>query len=236
VHLSIFISVFKQIDSQNLFYNKFYFMPLNVSSTCAHHREFKIVLHSLCYHHTVAVSCTRHAIKLIKKQILCIKLVKYWDNYITNFFKWCNTKQSIYYSASSLYVFRVSITPIIRSTQNCNHNLRYWYSLQYGQASMAILEGGSCTKKILPVLEAVVTILCTPDDGYGWHPKHVEWTCRITNIVVCVASRWTDINIDPSHLERSQLGASKTFYTTGTDGFFAGVKATVTWSRPLTPI
>jgi hypothetical protein len=38
----------------------------------------------------------------------------------------CNTKQSIYYYASSLYVFRVSTTPIIRSTQNCNYSLRYW--------------------------------------------------------------------------------------------------------------
>ena len=35
-------------------------------------------------------------------------------------------KQSIYYSASSLYMFRVSTTPIIRKTQNCNHILRYW--------------------------------------------------------------------------------------------------------------
>ena len=35
VHLSIFISVFNQIDAQNLFHNKFYFMPLHVSSTCA---------------------------------------------------------------------------------------------------------------------------------------------------------------------------------------------------------
>ena len=38
----------------------------------------------------------------------------------------CNTKQSIYYSASSIYMFRVSITPIIRSTQNWNYSLRYW--------------------------------------------------------------------------------------------------------------
>jgi len=52
----------------------------------------------------------------------------------------CKTKQSIYYSASSLEMFRVSTTPIIRSTQNCNYNLRYWSyfcattSLQRGQA------------------------------------------------------------------------------------------------------
>jgi len=38
----------------------------------------------------------------------------------------CNTKQTIYYSASSLYMFRVSTAPIVRSTQNCNYSLRYW--------------------------------------------------------------------------------------------------------------
>jgi len=31
----IVISVFNQLDAQNLFHNKFYFMPLQVSSTCA---------------------------------------------------------------------------------------------------------------------------------------------------------------------------------------------------------
>jgi len=29
-------------------------MPLHVSSTCAHHQEVKIALHSLWYHHTCA--------------------------------------------------------------------------------------------------------------------------------------------------------------------------------------
>ena len=46
VHLSIFIAVFNQMDAQNLFYNKFYFMHLHVSSTYAHHQEVKIALHS----------------------------------------------------------------------------------------------------------------------------------------------------------------------------------------------
>ena len=45
--------------------------------------------------------------------------------YINNCPTRCNTKQSIYYFASSLYMFRVSNTPIIRSTQNCNYRLRY---------------------------------------------------------------------------------------------------------------
>ena len=39
VYLSIFISVFNQLDAENLFRNKFYFMPLHASSTCAHHQE-----------------------------------------------------------------------------------------------------------------------------------------------------------------------------------------------------
>jgi len=52
VHRSLFISVFNQLDAQNLFHNKFYFMPLHVSSTCAHHQEVKIALHRLWYHHT----------------------------------------------------------------------------------------------------------------------------------------------------------------------------------------
>ena len=37
---------------------------------------------------------------------------------------------------------------------------------------------------------------CTPDDGCGWHPKHVERTCRIINRLLCVASRWIITNIN----------------------------------------
>jgi len=89
--------------------------------------------------------------------------------------------KSVYFSASSLYMSRVSTTPIIRSTQNCNYSLRDCAatSLQSGQASLDTLEGGSCT-----VPEAIVTVLCTPDDGCGWHPKYVEWTCRIIDCFV----------------------------------------------------
>ena len=53
---------------------------------------------------------------------------------INNCQKRCNTKQSIYYSASSLYMFRVSTTPI-------SYLPPTWPSL-------ATLEGGSCTKNM----------------------------------------------------------------------------------------
>ena len=57
VHLSIFISVFNQLDAQNLFHSKFYFMPLHVSNTCSKHVE----------------ACN----KTYCETNLCIKLVEY---------------------------------------------------------------------------------------------------------------------------------------------------------------
>ena len=66
--------------------------------------------------------------------------------YINNRPTRCKTKQSIYYSASSLYMFRVSNTPIITSIQNCNYSLRYWsyFLCSYlppTRLSLATLEG-----------------------------------------------------------------------------------------------
>ena len=97
----------------------------------------------------------------------------------------------------ALVIFSVKLAP---SNVAMQHNVVYLlfckFTLQRGQASLATLEGGSWT---LP--EAVVTVLCTPVDGCGWHPKHVEWTCRIINRLLCVATRWTIINIDQRFTE-----------------------------------
>ena len=60
-------------------------------------------------------------------------------------------------------------------------------SLQRSQAWPLWREGGR---------EAVVTVLCTPDDECGWHPKYVARTCRIINRLLFIPSRWTIINID----------------------------------------
>jgi len=63
LHLSIFISVFNQLDAQNLFHNKFYYMPLHVSNTCAHHQEVKIILQSLGVYFMplyVSSTCAHH--------------------------------------------------------------------------------------------------------------------------------------------------------------------------------
>ena len=66
-------------------------------------------------------------------------------------------------------------------------------SLQRGQLGHL---GGRWLHSSWPVPEAVITVLCTPDDGCVRHPKHVQWTCRIINKLLCVASHWTIIDTD----------------------------------------
>jgi hypothetical protein len=45
--------------------------------------------------------------------------------YIKNCRKWCNLCSLFLSAAKSLYMFWVSVRPIIRSTWNCNYSLRY---------------------------------------------------------------------------------------------------------------
>ena len=61
-------------------------------------------------------------------------------------------------------------------------------------AKLAMLEWDRCTIIwFAPV--AVTTVLRTPDDGCGRHPKHVECSCsKIEYRLHIVASRWTFIN------------------------------------------
>ena len=54
-----------------------YFMPLHVSSTCAHHQEVKIALHSVWYHHTYSCDDTRSCVM----QITEINILRYHHTY-----------------------------------------------------------------------------------------------------------------------------------------------------------
>ena len=68
--------------------------------------------------------------------------------------------------------------------------------LQLAPSNVAQLHpSGSCTKNMNNTGGCSYS-LRNPDDGCGWHPKHVEWTYRIINRLHCVASRWTITNID----------------------------------------
>jgi len=99
---------------------------------------------------TFSVNFTRILYLWFRASLICI------NNCPTR----CNTKQSVYYSASSLYMFRVSTTPIIRSTQNCNYSLRYCAatSLQRGQAGLEV-----AAQKIMTSIEG-----CSYSFVYSW--------------------------------------------------------------------
>ena len=124
-------------------------------------------------------------------------IIKFWEVilclwfrasliYINNCPTRCNTKQSIYYSASSLYMFSGANHPssgvhkTVTTASGTGHIFCATTALQRGQA--------------WPRWREVVA-------GCGWHSKHVEWTCRVINRLLCVVSRWTVINI----YRRSQL-------------------------------
>jgi len=78
----MFISEFNQLDAQNLFHNKFYFMPLHVSNTYAYHQEVKIALHSLWYHHIYSCYDTRGCVMQFwppDDEHMCSKHVEAWN-------------------------------------------------------------------------------------------------------------------------------------------------------------
>jgi len=115
-----------------------------------------------------------------------------------------NTKQSIYYSASSLYMFRMSTTSIIRSTQNCYYNLRYCAAtcLQRGQANLATLEGGSCTKNMTSTGGCSYSFVY-----YWWWVWLTPKTCRVNLqnnkwIALCCISLDNYWYISPQYFDR----------------------------------
>ena len=53
-----------------------YFLPLHVSSTCAHHQDVKIALHSLRYHHTETSEWSKITkIKFYKYEQIVVKFM-----------------------------------------------------------------------------------------------------------------------------------------------------------------
>jgi len=82
---------------------------------------------------------------------------------------------TVFYVYGSVHRWSISIIVQRDATQSSLFIILQVHCTCFGyQASLATLEGGSCTK-IWPVPKAVVIVLCTPDDGCGWHPKYVEW-------------------------------------------------------------
>jgi hypothetical protein len=81
-----------------------------------------------------------------------------------------------------LYMFRVVTPPIIRSIYNCNYSIWHWSNrlcyLPVWWRSWNCIRNSPPYRKVAemvwPVPHAVITVICSPDDGWSYHPKHVE--------------------------------------------------------------
>jgi len=89
------------------------------------------------------------------------------------------TIYSVLYFCKLLYMFRVVAPTIIRSTYNCNYSIWHWsgrlcYLLLLWRSWNSNSNFSTIAETVWPVPDAVITVICAPDDGWSYHPKHVE--------------------------------------------------------------
>ena len=151
----------------------FYFMPLHVSSTCAHHQEVKIALHSLWYHHTYRCDDTRGCVMQDwppDDEHMCSKHVEVWYKLIA--------KQK--FCASSWLITQINIL----TRQNLNHfiapeyittSTKNFYSLK--MASLKV-ETFSMNKTKEGWLKCSNNTFKLPIKPRYWRKERKEWKTR----------------------------------------------------------
>ena len=77
-------------------------------------------------------------------------------------------RYTVYFIRKLLYMFRVVPSPIIRSANNCIYSTwylsdRYCYLPPPRQVAVTVWQ----------IPSAVDTVVCAPDNGGWYHPKHV---------------------------------------------------------------
>jgi hypothetical protein len=99
-------------------------------------------------------------------------------------------------------MFRVVFPPIIRSAYNCIYSIwylshRYCYlplSWKSWNRFECAVGGVRIAVTVWQIPDAVDTVVCAPDDGWKYHPEHVEQFPDI-NKLYNVASCWIYIGI-----------------------------------------
>jgi hypothetical protein len=82
------------------------------------------------------------------------------------------TVYSLLYFCKLPYMFRVVIPHIIRGTYNCNYSI--WHESNRLCYLPLWWRSWNCVAEtVWPVPDAVITVICAPDDGWNNHPKHV---------------------------------------------------------------
>jgi hypothetical protein len=78
-------------------------------------------------------------------------------------------RYTVYFIWKLLYMFRVVLPPIIRSANNCIYSI--WY-LSDRYCYLPLSQQVALTVWQIP--DAVYIVVCAPDDGWWYHPKHVK--------------------------------------------------------------
>jgi hypothetical protein len=100
---------------------------------------------------------------------VCSRVLASWI-YVNNCPTRCNYIQFIYI-CKLLYMFRVISPPIIRSSHHCIHSIWTWREGTPGPVQSRSRQV-AVTVTLMP--DAVDTVTWAPDDGWRYHPKHVE--------------------------------------------------------------
>ena len=103
-------------------------MPLHVSSTCVHHQEVKIALHSLWYHHTYRWPTGARDFDLLMMSTWCSKHVEAWNKLIVKQ-KFCASSwliteindNSVHLLILFTYPFLILSDPSQSQFTVCNH-------------------------------------------------------------------------------------------------------------------
>jgi len=123
--------------------------------------------------------------------------LKFIGRCIVNIFQYISNKVKFY----TVYLYLETVLHVSGGTAT-HHQERIQLYLQYlvfvtPLLVHAAIEAGSSNG----VTNAVNTVVCAPDDGWKYHPKHVEQFPDINNLCK-VSSCWIYIGIQERHLRK----------------------------------
>jgi len=149
-------------------------------------RPFKYYIKNTVLHDTYVSHATSFCFvkKIIRPFFLHSRAVRR-EIYVNNCPSRCNYIQFIYI-CKPLYIVSGGIPPIIRSSCHCIHWMGIAVLIQSLSRQVAVT--------VLLVPHEVDTVTWAPDDGWRYHPKHVELFTIINKLYV-VASSSTIIGI-----------------------------------------
>ena len=123
------------------------------------------------------------------------------------------------YTWKLLYMFRVVPLPIIRSAYNCIYSIWYlshcycYLPLSWKSWNPQHTQTGSNSSTIVAVWQipdAVDTAVCAPDDGWRYHPKHLEqFPDKINCVTLHLVGYILEYSYNARTHERSKLHSSK---------------------------